>query len=358
MLNIKVTRNENPKAKPGKDEALKFGRLFTDHMFVMDYAPEKGWYDARIVPYGPLTLSPACSVLHYGLEVFEGLKAYKAVDGRVLLFRPDRNARRMYDSCERLCMAPVPVEDFVQAVTTLVEIDKDWIPTGKGTSLYVRPFVIAVDPFLGVSKSNTYKFVIILSPSGLYYPEGLKPVGIWIEDEYVRAVRGGIGAAKTGGNYAASILAQDLAHKGGYGQVLWLDGVERKYVEEVGAMNIFFKIDGRVVTPMLAGSILPGITRATVIELCRDMGYEVEERKVSAQELADAHKAGKLEEIWGTGTAAIISAVGRLKWGDDVMIINDNEVGPLSQKLFDTITGIQTGRIEDKKGWTLEVCKA
>ncbi|NMA94083.1 MAG: branched-chain amino acid aminotransferase [Clostridiales bacterium] len=356
MLDIKVTRNKHPKAKPGKDEPLGFGTLFTDHMFVMDYDEGQGWHDARIVPYENLSLSPACSVLHYGLEVFEGLKAYKAVDGRVLLFRPDRNGKRMFDSCERLCMAPVPVEDFVQAVKALVEIDKDWIPTGEGCSLYIRPFVIAVDPYLGVGKSSHHQFIIILSPSGLYYPEGLKPVGIWIEDEYVRAVRGGIGAAKTGGNYAASILAQDLANKGGYSQVLWLDGVERKYVEEVGAMNIFFKIDGKVVTPMLQGSILPGITRATVIELCKDMGYEVEERKVSAQELADAHEAGKLEEIWGTGTAAIISAVGRLKWGDNVMIINNNEVGPLSQKLYDTITGIQTGKIEDKKGWTLEVC--
>ena len=356
MLDIKVVRNNNPKTKPGKDEPLGFGTLFTDHMFVMDYDEGRGWHDARIVPYDKLSLSPACSVLHYGLEVFEGLKAYKTVDGRVLLFRPDRNGKRMYDSCERLCMAPVPVEDFVQAVRTLVEIDKDWIPTGEGASLYIRPFVIAVDPYLGVGKSSHHQFIIILSPSGLYYPEGLKPVGIWIEDEYVRAVRGGIGAAKTGGNYAASILAQYLANKGGYSQVLWLDGVERKYVEEVGAMNIFLKIDGKVVTPMLQGSILPGITRATVIDLCKDMGYEVEERKISAQELADAHKAGKLEEIWGTGTAAIISAVGRLKWGDDVMIINNNEVGPLSQKLYDTITGIQTGRIEDKKGWTLEVC--
>ena len=287
--------------------------------------------------------------------MFECLKAYKGADGKTRLFRPDMNAKRANASNDRLCIPEIPEEMFVEAIKAVVKVDEDWIPEEDGTSLYIRPFVIATDEFLGVAPSKTYLFIVILAPSGAYYESGLAPVGIWIEDEYVRAVKGGMGFAKTGGNYAASIIAQVKAHDDGYSQVLWLDGVERKYIEEVGAMNIFFKIDGKIVTPMLNGSILPGVTRNSVIALCKKMGYEVEERRISAEELIDAQKSGKLEECFGTGTAAVISPVGKLRYVDDVMIINNNEIGEVSQKLYDTLTGIQWGKREDDMGWTVEV---
>ncbi len=349
MLDIKVTKTTAPKAKP--EGKLGFGKIFTDHMFIMNYTEGQGWHDPRIVPYGNLSLSPASMVFHYGQEIFEGLKAYRGADGRPRLFRPDMNAKRTNSSNKRLVIPELPEDDFVQAVSELVKVDSDWIPTEEGTSLYIRPFIIATDDFLGVAPSKTYLFIIILSPSGAYYESGLEPVGIWIEDDYVRAVRGGMGFTKTGGNYAASLIAQVKAHDDGYSQVLWLDGVERKYIEEVGAMNIFFKIDGVVVTPMLNGSILPGITRNSVIEICKDWGLPVEERKVSVDELIEAQKTGKLEECWGTGTAAVISPVGKLRYKDDVMIINGGGIGELSQKLYDTVTGIQLGKLEDKFGW-------
>ena len=353
MLDIKITRTTNPKAKP--EGPLGFGKIFTDHMFIMNYTEGKGWHDPRIVPYQDLTLSPACMVFHYGQEMFEGLKAYKGEDGKSYLFRPDMNGKRTNNTNDRLCIPQIPVEDFVQAVQAVVKVDEDWIPTEPGTSLYIRPYIIATEPFLGVDVSETYLFMIIMSPSGAYYAEGLKPVGIWIEDDYVRAVKGGMGYAKTGGNYAASLAAQVKAHDGGYSQVLWLDGVERKYIEEVGAMNIFFKIDGKIVTPELNGSILPGITRDSVLTICRDWGLPVEERKISVDELIEAQKAGKLEEVFGSGTAAVISPVGKLRYKDDVMTIGNGEIGEISQKLYDTVTGIQLGKLEDKFGWRLEV---
>lgn len=355
MLNIKITRTTAPKGKPKAGESLGFGKIFTDHMFLMNYTEGKGWHNARIAPFGDISLSPAAMVYHYGQEMFEGLKAYKTEDGRTVMFRPEMNAKRSNNSGRRLCIPEIPVEDYVQALKTLVKTDEDWVPTEKGSSLYIRPFAIATDEFLGVKPSKTYLFVIILSPSGAYYESGLDPVGIWIEDEYVRAVRGGIGEAKTGGNYVASLAAQVKAHVDGYSQVLWLDGVERKYIEEVGAMNIFFKIDGVVVTPMLNGSILPGITRNSVIELCKSWGLKVEERKISIDEIYEAQKSGKLEEVWGTGTAAVISPVGKLRWKDEVMIINGGGIGELSQNLYDTITGIQLGKIEDVNNWVTEV---
>ena len=354
MLSISVTKTTAPKAKPQKGDALGFGHIFTDHMFVMDYTEGQGWHDARIVPFGALSLSPAAMVFHYGQEMFEGMKAYRGDDGKRYLFRPEMNARRANRSCDRLCMPEIPEEDFVQAVRELVAVDADWIPTGEGESLYIRPFMIATDEFLGVAPSKSYLFLVILSPSGAYYESGLAPVGIWIEDEYVRAVRGGIGFAKTGGNYVASMIAQEKAHHEGYSQVLWLDGVERKYIEEVGAMNIFFKIDGKIVTPMLNGSILPGVTRDSVLTLCRSWGMDVEERRISVDELLEAQKAGKLEECFGTGTAAVISPVGKLRFEDEVMVINGGEIGPVSQKIYDTITGIQLGRVEDPFGWRVE----
>lgn len=355
MLDIKIEKTMNPKPIPGPENPLVFGTIFTDHMYVMEYSIEKGWHDPAIMPYQPITLDPSAMVFHYGQEMFEGLKAYKTEDGRILLFRPDKNAERAVNSNRRLMIPEIPVEDFINGVKTLVELDQAWIPTKEGTSLYVRPFVIATDPFLGVRPSNTYKFIIILSPVGAYYPEGLNPVKIWIEDEYVRAVRGGIGEAKAGGNYVASMAAQVKAHEEGYSQVLWLDGVERKYIEEVGAMNIFFKINGTVVTPVLNGSILPGVTRNTCIELCKEWGLPVEERRISVDELEEAARTGALEEVWGTGTAAVISPVGHLRYVNDVFQIGDGGIGEISQKLYDTVTGIQLGKIQDTHGWTMEV---
>lgn len=355
MLNIRIEKTTTPKQLPSKEDPLKFGTIFTDHMFVMNYEEGKGWFDPRIVPYQPLSLEPSSMVFHYGQEMFEGLKAYKAEDGRTLLFRPDMNAKRTNNTNRRLCIPQIPEEDFVEAVKAVVKVDEAWVPQKPGTSLYIRPFIIATDPFLGVRPSNTYLFLIILSPVGAYYPEGLNPVKIWIEDDYVRAIRGGIGEAKTGGNYVASLAAQNKAHEEGYSQVLWLDGVERKYIEEVGAMNIFFKINGKVLTPMLNGSILPGITRDTTITLCKEWGYEVEERRISVEELYEASKNGTLEECWGTGTAAVISPVGHLRFQNQVMQIADGGIGKLSQKLYDTVTGIQLGMIEDNRGWIVEV---
>ncbi|MEF9940970.1 MAG: branched-chain amino acid aminotransferase [Lachnospiraceae bacterium] len=355
MLEIKIEKTKHPKEIPGEDNPLVFGTIFTDHMYVMDYEVEKGWNHPRIVPYQPIELEPSAMVFHYGQEMFEGLKAYKTEDGRTLLFRPDKNIERANHTNDRICIPRIDKEDFLNGIKTLVKVDEAWIPTRPGTSLYIRPFVIATDPFLGVRPSDTYKFMIILSPVGPYYPEGLDPVKIWIEDEYVRAVRGGIGEAKTGGNYVASLAAQQKAHEEGYSQVLWLDGVERKYIEEVGAMNIFFKIDKTVVTPMLNGSILPGVTRTSCIELCKSWGLQVEERRVSVEELVKAASDGSLEECWGTGTAAVISPVGQLRVGSNVMEISDGEIGPISQKLYDTVTDIQLGKIEGPKGWVVEI---
>ncbi len=352
-MEIKVTKTQSPKEKPtGK---LGFGKIFTDHMFMMDYTKGKGWHDARIVPYGDLTLSPASMVFHYGQEMFEGLKAYRGENGEALLFRPEMNAQRTNKTNERLCMPQMPVEDYVEAVRALVEVDQDWIPTDPGTSLYIRPFIIATEPYLGVDVSKNYLFVVILSPSGAYYESGLAPVSIWIEDDFVRAVKGGMGYAKTGGNYAASLAAQVKAHDAGYAQVLWLDGVERKYVEEVGAMNIFFQIGGTVITPMLSGSILPGITRDSVLTLCRDWGLPVEERLLSVEEIIAAQKDGSLQEVFGTGTAAVISPVGTLRYKDDILTIGTGNIGPLSQRIYDTVTGIQLGKLPDKFGWRFTV---
>ena len=355
MLSIRVERTAHPAQKPAAGQPLGFGKIFTDHMFIMDYTEGVGWHDARIVPFQKITLSPAAMVFHYGQEMFEGLKAYKGVDGKAYLFRPDMNAKRANQSNDRLCIPRIPAEDFVQAVKAVVKVDEDWIPTDPGTSLYVRPVVIATDEFLGVAPSKTYRFMIILSPSGAYYASGLSPVGIWIEDQYVRAVRGGIGFAKTGGNYAASLIAQVKAHDSGYSQVLWLDGVERKYIEEVGAMNVMFKISGTVVTPALTGSILPGVTRKSCIEVLKQAGYPVEERLLSVDELERAMDEGTLEEAWGCGTAAVVSPIGKLAYKDKTFVVNGGAIGPVTQMLYDTLTGIQWGKIADPYGWTKPV---
>lgn len=353
-MEISITKTTAPKQKPDENN-LGFGHYFTDHMFIMDYSTEKGWYDPRIVPYGPLQLDPSTMVLHYGQAIFEGLKAYKAADGRVLLFRPEKNMERTNMSNDRLCIPQIDVDFGVKAIKTLVNLERDWVPSAPGTSLYIRPFIIATDPFLGVRPSDTYKFIIICSPSGAYYPEGLDPVKIWVESKYVRAVRGGVGYSKTLANYASSLKAQQEAKDQHYTQVLWLDGVERKYIEEVGTMNVFFVIDGEIITPELQGSILPGITRMSSIEFLKSKGYKVTERKLSIDELYEAHKNGKLDEAFGTGTAAVISPIGELNWQGNKMVINNGEIGPISHLLYDTITGIQSGAIEDKLGWIQEV---
>jgi branched-chain amino acid aminotransferase len=355
MLDIKIEKTKEPKILPSSDNPLPFGTIFTDHMFLMEYVEGQGWIDPRIIPYSPIMLDPAAMVFHYGQEMFEGLKAYKTKKGKTLLFRPNKNIERSNRTCERICMPTIPEEDYLQAIKTLVQVEDAWIPAKEGTSLYIRPFMIATDPRLGVRPSQTYKFIIILSPVGAYYPEGLNPVKIWVEEKYVRAVRGGLGEAKTGANYVASLKAQEEAYAQGYSQVLWLDGVEHKYIEEVGAMNIFFKIDGKVITPLLTGSILPGVTRDSCIQLCTKWGYEVQERQISLEELEEAAVSGKLEEVWGTGTAAVISPVGELNIHHQILKIADGGIGFLSQRLYDTVTGIQLGEIEDTLDWTVEV---
>lgn len=349
---MQLTINIADKLKPRPDEAnLGFGNIFTDHMLNMDYNPEKGWHNPRIEPYGPIEMDPATMVLHYGQEVFEGLKAFKRQDGAVQLFRPKDNLKRLNRSCGQLCIPEVDTDFVLQALKKLVEIEKEWVPGAPGTSLYVRPTIIATDPFLGVRASYTYRFFIILSPVGAYYAEGFNPVKIMVSKDHVRAVRGGVGEAKTAGNYAASLLAGEKAHQEGYTQVLWLDGVERKYIEEVGSMNIFFVINDELITPVLNGSILPGITRDSALSLARSWNMKVAERKISIDDVIQAHQNGSLSEIFGSGTAAVISPVGELKYGEQVISIGGGKVGPVARKLFDTITDIQYGKVEDKNDW-------
>lgn len=350
-MNISITKTTNPKQKPDMNN-LGFGTYFTDHMFIMDYTEGKGWHDPRIVPYAPLEMDPASMVLHYGQAIFEGLKAYKAKNGHILLFRPDKNMARVNSSNERLVIPSIDEDFGVQAIKELVNVDSDWIPDAPGTSLYIRPFIIATDPYLGVRPSDTYKFIIILSPVGAYYKEGMNPVKIYVESNYVRAVKGGLGFAKTVANYASSLKAQVEAKHSGYTQVLWLDGIEKKYIEEVGTMNVFFKIDGEVITPSLEGSILPGITRMSTIEMLRKSGIKVTERRITIQELYDAHAAGKLDEAFGTGTAAVISPIGEFNWDGNVISVNGGKIGPVAQNVYDTITGIQSGELKDTFGWT------
>ncbi|MCD7821841.1 MAG: branched-chain amino acid aminotransferase [Clostridiales bacterium] len=356
MLNIKVELTKTPKAKPADESKLGFGKLFSDHMFVMDYTEGQGWHDPRIIPYQPFVLDPACVVFHYAQEIFEGMKAYRTAEGKIQLFRPDCNAQRMNDSADRLCIPRIPTEDYIQAVKALVEVEKDWVPHTDGASLYIRPYTFATDVGLGVHASKHYTFAIICSPSGAYYAEGIDPVRIYVEDEFIRAAPGLTGFTKCGGNYAASIKAGEMAEEQGFAQVLWLDGVEKKYVEEVGSMNIMFKISGKIYTAACVGTVLPGVTRRSCIELCKDWGYEVIEGKLPIADVMKAAKEGKLEEVFGTGTAAVVSPVKELRWKDEVAYISDGKIGPLTQKLYDTLTGIQWGKIEDTKGWTVEVC--
>lgn len=354
MQEIKVTLTQNKKPKPDAS-SLGFGKYFTDHMFLMDYYDGKGWVDPRIVPYGPLPLDPSAMCLHYGQEVFEGMKAYNRPNGGAALFRPEKNMQRLNVSNDRLCIPLIDEKFCVEAIRRLVEIDRDWIPEGENTALYIRPFIIAVDPALGVHPAKHLMFVVIMCPVGSYYKEGINPVKIYVEKKYVRAVKGGMGFTKTAGNYSASLKAQDEAEKKGYTQVLWLDGVERKYIEEVGTMNVFFKIGGEVITPSLEGSILGGITRMSCIEVLKAKGYKVSERRLALEEVVKAAENGTLEEAFGTGTAAVISPIGQLIVDDKEIVINGGEIGEVSHLLYDTIVGIQNGKLEDTFGWVMPV---
>ena len=351
---IEVTRAERLKDKPD-EQKLGFGVLFTDHMLVREYAEETGWQRARIVPYGPITLDPAAAVLHYGQEVFDGLKAFRGQDGRVRLFRPTAHLQRLARSSERLCIPPLDVDEALEEVRALVEVEREWVPSAPGTALYLRPTIVATEPFLGVRPSKRYLYFVILSPVGAYYASGLAPVKILVESEQVRAVEGGVGAAKTGGNYAASLYAGERAHREGYSQVLWLDARERRYLEEVGAMNLMLQIGDEVVTPPLAGSILPGVTRDSALTLLREWGVPVSERKITIDEVLAASRDGSLKEVWGTGTAAVISPVGELGYRGERLVVNGGEIGALTRRLYDALTAIQYGRAEDKYGWMVEV---
>lgn len=353
-MQLAVTEAETLKEKPDESK-LGFGTLFTDYMFIMDYTPDKGWHSLRIEPYAPMPLDPSTMFLHYAQGAFEGLKAYRTQSGGIQLFRPQENFKRLNRSCRRLCMPELDEDLALGALKQLLTMEKGWVPGAPETSLYIRPTLIAMDPYLGVRASHTYRFFIILSPVGAYYPEGFSPVKIQVTHEYVRAVRGGVGEAKTPGNYAASILAGEKAHKEGYSQVLWLDGVEQKYLEEVGSMNIFFVIDDEIVTPELNGSILPGITRDSVIRLAKHWNDKVSEKKISIDALMQAHADGKLQEVFGSGTAAVISPVGEIKYGDQVISISGGEVGPVALKYYNAITDIQYGKAEDPLEWVVPV---
>ncbi|KIH76053.1 branched chain amino acid aminotransferase apoenzyme [Geoalkalibacter ferrihydriticus] len=354
-MELSILPLTQPKARPRDENALAFGKTFSDRMFVMEYATAKGWHGARIAPYGPFSLDPAAAVLHYAQEIFEGLKAFRCQDGRIALFRPTDNVKRFNRSADRMCMPRVDEAFFLQAIKELVRLEADWVPRSEGTSLYIRPTMIATDPYLGVRPSDTYLCYVILSPVAAYYKGGFSPVKIWISDEFVRSAPGGTGEAKTGGNYAASLRASMEAAKLGFDQVLWLDAVHRKYVEEVGSMNICFYLDGKVVTSPLKGTILDGITRRSVLTLIRDLGIEVEERALSVEEIMEGAASGRLVEAFGTGTAAVVSPVGQLTYRDRTIEIGGNQVGALTLKLYETLTGIQYGRLPDPHGWVEKI---
>lgn len=351
---LKILPNDNLKVKPDQTK-LGFGNYFTDNMLKVDYSPEQGWHNARIEPYGPFVLDPATNVLHYGQGVFEGLKVYRTAENKLQMFRPADNMKRMNRSNGYLCIPQFDPNQFVEYMLELVKIEKDWVPSEPGTSLYVRPTIISTDVHLGVATSKTYCFFVILSPVGAYYATGFKPIKIMVDTEHVRAVPGGMGDAKTMGNYAASLKAAQRAGDQGYNQVLWIDGVEHKYIEEVGSMNIAFVFDGKIVTPSLTGSFLQGITRDSVIKLAKDLGYALEERRITLDEVVERAKDGSMSECFGTGTAAVISAVNEIKVKDAVYKIGGEDAGPVAQHLYDTLTGIQYGRIADKFGWIVPV---
>ncbi|MCU0579452.1 MAG: branched-chain amino acid aminotransferase [Desulfobacterota bacterium] len=356
-MEISITKSSTigRKARPKSEAELGFGKYFTDHMFLMDYEKGQGWINPRIVPYGPLSLDPSAMVLHYGQEIFEGLKAYRWTDGTIALFRPDKNIERWNRSARRLCMAETDPELFLEGMKTLILLDRDWIPSSPGTSLYIRPTMIATEAALGVKPSSRYLFFIIIGPVGPYYPEGFSPTRIYVTKSYVRAARGGVGETKTGGNYAASLYAATRAQELGFTQVLWLDAAEHKYVEEVGTSNIFFRIGEELITPPLAGTILPGVTRDSVLFLAREWGITVNERPITIDEVIQAAEDGRLKEMFATGTAAVISPVGEIGYQDRVIPVADGKTGPLAQRLYDEITGIQYGQKPDPYGWVVKI---
>jgi branched-chain amino acid aminotransferase len=359
-MNIDIAPLTPEQTKPIPSE-LTFGTNFTNRMFSQKYTPETGWHSAQIGPYQPITLDPSALVFHYGQEIFEGTKAYRRPDGHINLFRPWDNAKRFNDSAERMSMQPVDVEDHVAAIAQLVELEHEWVPDQQGAALYIRPTMIATDEYIGMRASQSYLHYIITCPVGNYYSTGLAPVSVFISNEYRRAVKGGTGAAKTGGNYAASLMVSEQVKKEGFVQVLWLDAVHGRYVEEVGTMNIMFVYDGRkIVTPKLTGSILPGITRASLLTLAPDLGYEVEEGMIDVNEMLADVQSGKITEVFGCGTAVVISPVGKFGYEGQEYIVNNNEVGPVASKLYQELTDIQFGRKEDPYGWTykIEVPKA
>lgn len=343
------------KSKVVLPESLGFGKIFTDHMFEMDYTEKDGWHNPTIRPVEDLPIHPASMFIHYGQAVFEGLKAFKQQSGDIVLFRADEHFERLNNSSRRICIPEIDVDFSLEALKELINIDKDWIPTRHGESLYIRPFIYGADPFLGVKPAKEYKFILLLSPVGAYYPEGFKPVKILVTDEYVRAVRKGLGDCKTPANYAASLLAGQAAVKKGFTQVLWLDGVEQKYIEEVGTMNIFINLKNEIVTPKLNGSILPGITRRSVIEILKEWKMNIVEREITIDEVVSAYDKGELNGVFGTGTAAIISPVGWLTYKDKLMVLNDGKPGELDEKLFKEITSIHYGLKEDTHDWLIRV---
>ncbi len=352
---MKITRTQNTKINNVNWDNLGFGVYFSDHIYMAEYDNGK-WNEGEIVPYGPIPTEPTMCTLHYGQTIFEGMKAFKAADGGINLFRPEKNARRLNHSGSRVCIPPIDEKQFLDALVELIKVDKNWVPTKRGHSLYIRPLIYGDGNFLGVHSSKTFKLLIMTSPVASYYPEGLAPVKILVSKDFARAVRGGLGSAKTAANYAASLLAGESAKREGYSQVLWLDAVNRHFVDEVGAMNIMFVINDELITPPLdAGTILRGVTRETVLELARDYGLKVSEKNITIEDVFESHKKGELREIFGTGTAAVISPVGHLHYDGETIIINNMEIGPLAQKFYDTITGIQYGEIEDKKGWILKI---
>ena len=351
---VRVEQTEKRKQKPDFSN-LGFGKYFSDYMFRMDYTEGQGWHDARVIPYAPFVLDPATSVFHYAQCIFEGLKAYKTKDNGISLFRPKDNFARLNRSCERMCIPKFDEAIALEGLFELLKLDKDWIPSSEGASLYIRPTVIATDEQVGLKTCKNYIFYIILSPVGTYYANGLEPVKIYVEHKYVRAAIGGTGDVKCGANYAISMKAADEAKKKGFDQVLWLDAKERKYAEEVGSMNIFFVLDGEVVTPELSGSILPGITRDSLIKVLKSEGVKVSERKVSVNELISAAKEGRLTECFGAGTAAVVSPVGSLHYESEDILVGDGKMGKITQHLYDTLTGIQYGKIKDPFNWVMEV---
>jgi len=352
-MEIEINLAEPEKRKSPDFKNLPFGKIFTPHMFVMKYDRNKGWHSPQIKPFSNIELHPAAIGLHYSQSVFEGMKAYYGIDNKIRLFRPWDHITRLNHSAERLCIPTIDSTFVFEAIKTLVLIDKDWIPKKKGAALYIRPIIFATQPTLGLKVSCKYLFLIILSPVEAYYKEGFNPIKIYVTNEYIRACPGGTGEVKTGGNYAASLKAQELAHKKGYTQVLWLDAKERKYVEEVGSMNIFFYFENELVTPALTGSILPGVTRDSVLKLAPKLGIPAKETKISIDEIIEGIKNNTLKECFGTGTAAVISPVGEICYKNKSYLINNGETGELTKTLFDYITGIQYGEKEDIFNWTV-----